>query len=186
MRTFFTLAILIFFIPLKAESVTFIKLRSGTEGSSKVEFQLDEKKSTLEKTSNLFDTKKNYNLGKFSVPVQKTEGPIKSLNSLVLKLSQTKSEAAIEPHEAFFILDGKKVGQDSPMYKTLGKVFAELQALPWVLEEGVSFSSDLKTKSVVKDTKIFAKENFDFKFYCKDQNKPTYCLDKDYGILYFE
>ncbi len=186
MRTFFTLAILIFFIPLKAESVTFIKLRSGIEGSSKVEFQLDEKKSTLEKTSNLFDTKKNYNLGKFSVPVQKTEGPIKSLNSLILKLSQTKSEAAIKPHEAFFILEGMKVGQDSPMYKTLGKVFAELQALPWVLEEGVSFSSDLKTKSVVKDAKVLAKENFNFKFYCKDQNKPTYCLDKDYGILYVE
>jgi hypothetical protein len=186
MRIFSTLAILVFFIPLEAGSVTLIKLRSGTEGSSKVEFHLDEKKSTLEKTSNFFDTKKNYNLGKFTVPVHKTEGPIKSLNSLVIKLAQTKTEDPIKPHEAFFILDGKKVGQDSPMYKTLGKVFAELQALPWVLEEGVSFSSDLKTKSVVKDTKVFAKENFNFKFYCKDQSQPTYCLDKDYGILYVE
>lgn len=186
MRTFLTLTILVFFIPLEAESVTLIKLRSGTEGSSKVEFQLEEKKSTLEKTSNLFDTKKNYNLGKFSVPVQKTEGPIKSLNSLIVKLAQTKSATAIKPHEAFFILDGKKVGQDSPMYKTLGKVFAELQALPWVLEDGVSFSSDLKTKSMVKDNKVSAKQDFNFKFYCKDQSKPTYCLDKDYGILYVE
>src|SRR4051812_32201602 len=131
MRTFLTLAFLFFFIPLEARAVTLIKVRPGTEGASKVEYQLDEKKSTLDKTSNFFDAEKKYDLGKFTITANKTEGPIKSLNSLVLKLSQLKTESPVKPHEAFFVLNGRKVSGDSPMYKTLGKVFAELQSLPW-------------------------------------------------------
>jgi hypothetical protein len=186
MRTFFTLFILVFFFPLEAWSISFIKLRSGIEGSSKVEFQLDEKSGIMDKNSNFFDSKKSYILGRFYIPVQKTEGPIKSLNSLDLKVSQIKELPPIKPHEAYFVLNGKKVGRDSPLFKTLGKVFAEIQALPWVQQEGIIYSSDLKTKTIIKNEKIISKNIFDSKFYCNNSVRPSYCLDKDYGIIYVE
>jgi hypothetical protein len=161
-------------------------MRSGIEGSSRVEYSLDGKINTLIKNSNFFDAKKNYQLGTFSLPASKAEGPIKSLESLVLKVAELKSQPPIKPHEAVFVLDGKKIGRDSPMFKTIGKVFAELQSLPWVLQDGVVYSEDMKSKSLIKNSKIVAEENFDFKFYCKNSSRPTYCLDKNYGILYVE
>jgi hypothetical protein len=137
------------------------------------------------KYSNYFDHRKDYRLGRFSLPSDKLESTDKKLKILFKSVSKTK-DSPLKPHESFFILEGKKISKDSSHFTELEIILSQARENAWNLEEGIELSSDLKTKTIVKAGLNQSIRSFDFRFYCQKPVPPTYCKDKDYGILYVE
>jgi hypothetical protein len=168
-----------------AWATTLEKIHSATEGTSRIVLSIDKKMAQFIKYSNYFDHKKDYRLGRFSLPSDKLESTDKKLKSILKSVSKT-NDSPLKPHESFFILEGKKISKDSTQFMELEKILTEARENVWNLEEGIVFSSDLKTKTIVKTGLKQSIRPFDFRFYCQKPAPPTYCKDKEYGILYVE
>lgn len=187
-----------FFLSLNLQAATISQYISKPEGSSAHVFEIDEKKFTQKKASNFFDTKKDYRLGTFTA-VDKAKAKelntkldsiyakIKEVDTFMKKKSSSFNELADnKPHESFLALNEYRVTQDSVIYPELKAIYDEVAKLNWQQEKGIKLTEDFKKLITIENGKEVKREEFSFRFHCKDPQPPSVCAYKDLGIIYVQ
>lgn len=189
--------IAMFLIPT-VHATTLSQYQSSPSGSSVQTFDISANKTTYEKSSNLFDKEKSYQLGSFAIAKEQIKKEdlkkleeilvkIKEVDTFLLQKDSSFNELADKsPHKSFLMLDKYRISQGSDLYPEVKRIFDDFQKLKWKQESGIKLSNDLKNLTTIKDGKEVKTEKFDFAFHCKDQKAPTVCAYKDIGILFVE
>lgn len=192
----FLLAVL--FLNTSIQAATISQYISKPEGSSAHVFEIDEKKFTQKKASNFFDTKKDYRLGTFTtVDKAKAKELNAKLEAILAKIKEVdifmkkKNEsfndlANNKPHESFLAINEYRVTRDSVVYPELKAIYDEVSRLNWQQEKGIKLTEDFKKLITIENGKEVKKEEFSFRFHCKDPQPPSVCAYKDLGIIYVQ
>ncbi len=193
------LLILTLFYSFNSEAVTLIKYRSTPEAESIQQFELKAKKYIFQKGSNFFDTKTEYEIGKYRIETnsetEKLEEKLSEIESKLkvadkflretrnLTLNElTKSDA----HSSVFILGDFKINQTSKYYPVLQEIFRSLQSQEKIMISGIKLGADLSSYVLVENEKESKPQKFEMTTKCLQQALPTVCKFKDAGILYVE
>jgi hypothetical protein len=169
---------LILLLSLNSYALTFSHVRSGSEGQGGKSFTWEQDGSLhLVKTSNLFDVRSDYKLGKFS-----TTSEAKEIRELILKTKAIlKSKENRAPgHQRVFMIDDSVVLPSSPEYPKLEEVFKQLDALQWVFEEGSELDLKSEKLNIYSKRKLMKKVAYPLGLYCVAKA----CAIKDGGVLY--
>lgn len=188
--------IVIFFLSLSLEAATLSQYLSKPEGSSVHAFDLNDDKFMQKKASNFFDSKKDYRLGVFTT-AEKSKAmelntklevileKIKEVDVFMKKKNSSFNEMADnKPHESFLTVNEFRVTKESVIYPELKLIYDELTNLNWKHDQGIKLSDDLKKLIIIENGKEIKREDFSFRFYCKDPVPPSVCIYKNLGIIY--
>ncbi len=193
--------ILIFlvFSQAHAAGVDFSVERSTSMGLDKIQIRQVGADYEILKTSNYFDTKDDFRLGKFR-PQQKSLALeiIKELEAVALQLNQANDRleglgttfnelnSNSNPHAPFFKLNDFIVKEGSILFPRLQALGHKLSNLELLINEGVELDKERKNYVFFKDGKEIKKEEFNARFFCESPRFPTRCLAREWGALYLE
>lgn len=188
----------ILFISLNLEAATISQYISKPEGSSAHVFDISETKMTQKKASNFFDTKKDYRLGSFSTSDKAKAKELNTrLEAILVKIKEVdvfmkKKNSSFndladnKPHESFLAVNEYRVTKESVVYPELKAIYDEVAKLKWQQDDGIKLSDDLKKIITIENGKEVKREEFSFRFHCKDPAPPSVCAYKDLGIIYVQ
>ncbi len=195
-----TILFILFSISLaQAGEIIFSIERSTPLGLDKIEIKEAESSFEILKTSNYFDAKDDFRLGKFSSTdkdiiknivtelgqisneLKQAEERLATMNSSFNELNSNKN-----PHEPFFKLDGFVIKKGSILHPRLEKVAFKINNLNLNLVDGVKLDQDRKNYVFFKNGKEVKKETFNARFFCESPKFPTRCLAREWGALYLE
>lgn len=191
--------IFLFFGQAYAAGVGFSVERSTTLGLDKIEIRQLGGDYEILKTSNYFDTKDDFRLGRFQTQQKAMAQKIfkeltevteqlqlanKRLENLGTSFNELNSNK--NPHAPYFKLNGFIVKQHSVLYPRLEKIALQVNNLSLTIRDGVELDADRKNYVFFKDGKEFKKEAFNARFFCESPRFPTRCLAREWGAFYLE
>lgn len=182
-----------------AAGVDFSVERSTTLGLDKIQIRQVGAEYEILKTSNYFDTKDDFRLGRFR-PQQKkmAQEIIKELAAVAEQLKQANDRleslgtsfndlnSNSNPHAPFFKLNQFIVKEGSILFPRLEALGHKLSNLELMINEGVELDRERKNYVFFKDGKEVKKETFNARFFCESASFPTRCLAREWGALYLE
>jgi hypothetical protein len=153
----------------------------------------------IKKTSNWFDEKVDYRLGRFQAindlgisqiksELAKIEADLKVADEKLISMGKSFNQlnSNKSPHSPYFKLSGYKIQEGSIYYPRLIEIAAQIQQLQLKLVDGVELEENRKHYVFYKDGKEVSREPFNIRFFCKVPHFPTRCMARQWGAFYLE
>lgn len=186
-------ALILVLISFQVNATILSQYVSTPDATSEQRFNVQGANSSYIKKSNLFDQKRTYEIGTYSLVVSKTLvseldavlEKIKTVDELLKKKRMSFNDLSMKsPHDSFFFVDEYRVTKESDLYPDLKKIFQKLQEQELKSFSGIKVSDDFKELMTYEKSVMKKKVAFPFSFQCKEPVAPTVCLFKDLGTLY--
>lgn len=192
--------LILLFVSLPAiAAVKFSHERSTGLGFDQVALIEEAGTTVVKKTSNWFDVKEDYRLGRFVVTSGKDLAGVKAeLAEIEQQLTVAEERLAASgtsfndlnhnraPHAPYFKVGEFKVIEGSVLYPRLVELSQRIEALSLSLVDGVELDKTRKFYVFYSNGKEVNREPFNARFFCEIPRFPTRCLARQWGALYLE